>query len=253
MPNLWLALRRVVARTRDDLVEAVFPAACRACGRDLPEMGSREPHAEAVAVRRVLGRSFSLPLPLLCRACTAALGPHPTVTGPEDVLGLRCAAAFPPTPALFALVHALKYAGVRELGPWFGPHLAAAAGVLAAAPDAVLVPMPLHASRQHERGFNQSELLARIVAAKLGMPMQDSLLRKRRATRPQAQLPHAAREANVDGCFERVAPLPGPRTWILVDDVVTTGATARAAQAALGAPREQVSLLVLCRALDATT
>lgn len=163
-----------------------------------------------------------------------------------------CIAAFAASPVLFALVHALKYEGLRELAPWFGSELATAVThALSPVPrDAVLVPMPLHASRLCERGFNQSLLLAWAVESHLGIPVVDSVLRRSRATRPQAQLPHAVRAENVRGCFERIPDAIALRTWILVDDVVTTGATVCAALEALGAPRERVAVLVLCRARD---
>jgi ComF family protein len=107
-------------------------------------------------------------------------------------------------------------------------------------PD-LFVPVPLHVDRLHERGFNQAERLAREAARWLGRPVAPRLLERRRATLPQTSLEAADRRRNVAGAF---APAPAAAAWLrrqrrpirhvaLVDDVLTTGATAEAAAAAL--------------------
>lgn len=96
-----------------------------------------------------------------------------------------------------------------------------------------LIPVPLHPSRLRQRGFNQSLLLAQHAAVHRSAPVLDVLARVRR-TQAQAQLPAASRDANVRGAF---ALKPGPsvagKTVILVDDVLTTGATLTSCAAAL--------------------
>jgi ComF family protein len=103
----------------------------------------------------------------------------------------------------------------------------AGADVLAGA-DAV-VPIPLHRSRERERGFNQARELAR----HLGLPMRDVLVRTRK-TGSQADLPAARRRKNVDGAFalKTGASVEGS-ILVLVDDVSTTGATLNACAAPL--------------------
>jgi ComF family protein len=117
--------------------------------------------------------------------------------------------------------------------------------------DAV-VPVPLHWRKQWDRGFNQSELLARHIARRRGIPVLDALRRKR-ATAVQAELASAGRKRNVAGAFllragaKTQAALAG-RTLLLIDDVMTTGATASACASVLkrgGA--KSVSLLTLAR------
>jgi predicted amidophosphoribosyltransferase len=91
--------------------------------------------------------------------------------------------------------------------------------------------IPLHASRYHQRLYDQAELLASELAKCLGLPFIGALERTR-ATQRQVGLSEAARVANVDGAFRAVANVTG-RRLLLVDDVFTTGSTARAAARAL--------------------
>jgi ComF family protein len=144
------------------------------------------------------------------------------------------------------LVHLFKYGGVRPLGARFGEWMAAA--LPADAGFDLVTPMPLHWRRYWERGFNQSETLAREVARRRGVPLRQAL-RRVRSTAPQAGLTNAKRRANVRGAFAlaRGARLDGLRV-LLVDDVITTGATASACARVLkrGGAR-QVAVLALAR------
>lgn len=98
-------------------------------------------------------------------------------------------------------------------------------------PDAV-TPVPLHADRLRERGFNQSQELARPLAAASGAPLSPALLRRARATAHQIGLNRAERQANLLGAFTAHASVRG-KTILLVDDTLTTGATLRLAARAL--------------------
>ena len=97
-------------------------------------------------------------------------------------------------------------------------------------PDAI-VPLPLHWRRQRQRGFNQSVLLAKMVARHLSVPLC-LLLKRSRHTQPQVGLKGAAREHNVQGAFSVKWPLLHQHV-LLIDDVMTTGASVRAATACL--------------------
>lgn len=124
-------------------------------------------------------------------------------------------------------------------------------------PPWVLIPVPLHFTRERERGFNQAELLARGLRQRLrkarlpGLPqLEVGCLRRRRATPPQSGLDHRARMENVRRAFEvcRSEGIRG-RSVILVDDVMTTGATASACARALKrAGAMKVIVLTLARA-----
>jgi ComF family protein len=95
-----------------------------------------------------------------------------------------------------------------------------------------LVPVPLHAARQRERGYNQSELLARRLSQRVNVPYFASALTRTRVTAVQMTLDAAQRKANVAGAFAADARLRGARV-IVIDDVCTTGATLDACAAAL--------------------
>ena len=110
----------------------------------------------------------------------------------------------------------------------------------------MLVPVPLHAARRRRRGFNQAAVLAELAGPLLGLPVDHAALRRLRATAQQARLNETgAREANLAGAFG--AGVAGAsRRAVLVDDLVTVGATAQAAAAALrGAGWEVVGVLAL--------
>ncbi|HLY16718.1 MAG TPA: ComF family protein [Bryobacteraceae bacterium] len=142
------------------------------------------------------------------------------------------------------LIHLFKYAGMRRLARPLGA-LAAAALPRDRQFDAVAA-VPLHWRRRWQRGFNQSELLARAIARRRGIPVIPAL-RRASSTRAQAGLSNAQRRENVTGAFRARRRLAGLRI-LLVDDVMTTGATAGACARALKkAGARSVSLLALAR------
>ncbi|HET8568353.1 MAG TPA: phosphoribosyltransferase family protein [Candidatus Limnocylindria bacterium] len=164
-----------------------------------------------------------------CAACRDACDPVTLALGPS--LAVTAAATF--EGPLRAAVHRLKYRGdhglARELGGLAGT-LVARDLARGARIDAV-VPVPLHPRRARDRGYDQAALLARAAAEAAGLPLVPAL-RRIRYERPLVELDRAAREDAVRGAFCGVAgSLRGARV-ALVDDVVTTGATLRAAAAA---------------------
>jgi ComF family protein len=148
--------------------------------------------------------------------------------------------------ALRSLIHLFKYSGMRPLAGPLAQYLEKAISVDEAF-DAV-VAVPLYWRKKWDRGFNQAELLARLVAKHRGIPLINALRRKR-ATDTQAGLASAGRRRNVAGAFVLRANqnLAGKKI-LLIDDVMTTGATAGACAAVLkrgGA--KSISLLTLAR------
>jgi len=152
---------------------------------------------------------------------------------------------------LRAIVHAFKYDRRRSLARPLGRLLRDAGGPVLADADAV-VPVPLHPWKRVQRGFNQSADLARA----LDLPIR-FVLRRRRATRTQAGLSPGQRRRNVAGAFALAAwpwcSAPADvagRTLVLVDDVMTTGATLDACARVLKrAGAREVRVLTLARAL----
>lgn len=121
-------------------------------------------------------------------------------------------------------VKALKYDYITELAEPLGSFLASTLYASFANSQVQIVPIPLHRARLAERGFNQSELLARAVGRRLGLTVRSGLVR-RKNTIPQVELSGAARRKNMSGVFKwRGGDLRG-QTILLIDDVGTTGTT----------------------------
>jgi ComF family protein len=148
------------------------------------------------------------------------------------------------------LVHLLKYGDRLDVAPAVGLWMARAGAELLVDADG-LVPVPLHWSRLWQRRFNQSAALARAVAGPRRLPVLDHVLARTRATPPQVGLARSERARNVQGAFEvvRTARIEVKgKKLIIIDDVLTSGATVDACARALrraGAAR--VDVLVLAR------
>lgn len=146
-------------------------------------------------------------------------------------------AAVAATTLMLDVIHRYKYR--REV--WFEPFLANLL-VQAAAPEVArggwdcLVPVPLFPVREREREFNQSARLAARLGAATGLPVRRGVVERRRSTHTQTQLSREERAENMRGAFAPAGtrPLKGERV-VLVDDVLTTGATTSACARALRA------------------
>ena len=164
-----------------------------------------------------------------CAACdkqTACLsGEHALSTRQTDAshtVQIISACAF--QEPLQSAIHRFKYEGQPQLHTALSAHMIRA-WQSHSKPDDILVPVPLHTGRKRERGFNQSELLARDVATATHAPMSTKLLSRTRNTDQQAHLAMLERKANVRGAFVAQGNLVRGKRIVLVDDVLTTGAT----------------------------
>jgi len=227
-----------------ELLALVFPPACAACGALL----------EVEAPFCTLCTLATEPVPRPgCRRCG-----EPVERPGSCARCLRAPPAFAAADAGFVhtgplarAIHRFKYEGHSALALPLGRALAeASAGWLGRlGQNATLVPIPLHRTRLLRRGYDQAALLTRMLAHATGLPLRATLLRRVRATRRQVGLTEAERTENVHRAFAVTGPLPrGP--VVLVDDVLTTGATARAASATLReAGARGVYVLTLARAV----
>ena len=205
-------------------IERIDPPFCATCGLPWPAF---EPAAST--------------LPLRCHACVTAAPPF-------DYGRAAGAYAGPLREAL----HALKFGGKRALaGPLSVLVLEQCGAVLGPHVDA-LVPVPLARARERERGFNQAALLAAHLAAASGLPSRPAWLSRARGTRPQTELTAGERRTNVSRAFVASPGVSGAHV-VLVDDIVTTGATAAECGRTLrAAGARAVGVLAVARVLAVT-
>lgn len=202
---------------------------CAACSADLP----RIEHACGQCGLPLPGAGISH-----CGRCLKRPPPFQRCVGP-----LRY------TAPVSQLITAFKYRGKLSYGRALALQLAdylrdnADPGAID-----VLLPVPLHWRRRWQRGFNQAEVIADTLSRSLKLPLQTRLLRRRRATPPQQDLDARARAANLRDVFQvRGQKLAGLRV-ALIDDVVTTGATAaEVSRTLLRAGVESVEVWCLAR------
>jgi len=265
-------LRRMVVAAFRACRDAVFPARCLECRDFIPET-----HREGAGEEGGPPGAVALLRPFFCAACLRGVMPlDPPLcprcgvmfkgrVGNDHLCGrcreqppgfLKARAAFVYDRSLVDVIHCFKYKGKLQL--------AAPLGLLLQRTfvrdwgdervDAIL-PVPLHGRRLRSRGFNQSELLVRKweigPAGAPAPPIVAGVLQRVRATASQAGLGRREREANIRGAFavRRPETIAG-RHLLLVDDVVTTGATAaEAARVLLKSGAARVDVLALARVI----
>lgn len=215
--------RSIFSQATNALLNWVFPATCTVCGRSGGSLCDEcaqqaKPVGESICIRcgRVQEqRSDSCPL---CRS-------------PIDNPLQMVRAATIHAPPILQCIHALKYDNRPELAGPLARYLVAAFHLddwKSIAPQIdVVIPVPIHAERRAERGYNQAELLADFFCRQVGLPLQPELIERTRHTRQQVGLNARERGENVEDAF-RAAPVVAGRILLLVDDVYTTGSTLRA-------------------------
>ncbi|OHA47682.1 MAG: hypothetical protein A2806_03645 [Candidatus Terrybacteria bacterium RIFCSPHIGHO2_01_FULL_48_17] len=194
----------------------LFPAQCVGCMREL----SGKILCDSCA--GLLPKGFTP----RCPRCSARL-PHGTICQPcREILGFsRLFVAFPYAhPIVTALVNAFKFDAIREISSILAEYL-----VIPKIENMLIAPIPLHPKRLRERGFNQSLCLAEEIASRLETDYTEVLTR-RKETKQQAKMSREQRYENLRNAFainDRQAILG--KSILLVDDVITTGATIREA------------------------
>lgn len=204
---------RPLSRAAGALLDFLFPPRCPVC--DAPQDRSVGPCPQCVAALDA------------AREARVQQGRHDFSHLPEAPVFDWALTGWRFTPEVAGCIHRLKYRGRRKLARMLGCQLAAMLrDNPPPAPNWILLPIPLHAVRKRERGYNQSALLARAVASTLSCPLDEKLLRRRRQTATQTRLDAEARQRNVSGAFglAKGRPCEG-LAFLLLDDVITTGAT----------------------------
>ncbi len=256
----WRAVVRVLRSPLDSLSCTVFPTPCSLCGSLLPRFSlvpicdlcwTEFPLSDGPVCRRcgdALPAAGAVSLPLQCRPCRMAPPPFVRAVSYGVYQGRMREA-----------IHALKYDRLHGISDGLGRMLAQAIAQLAGdAPARMLVvPVPLHATKYAQRGFNQARTLASAALRSLRrshpqwqLTLASSTLLRQRATETQAGLTPRRRRLNVRGAFVVSDPARVVAQHVLiVDDILTTGATARAAaQALVEAGAASVWVATLARA-----
>ena len=235
-------LRRTALAVGRAFLDVLAPHHCELCGHSMDRAVSRF--------------EFS------CTRCTDSLLPAPY---PEEIFNRlvtrftgdtlaisRVAALYTLSdePPLHKLLYALKYKGRRRIGREFGRELGEILTLLGLTRYDALIPVPIHAAKYHERGYNQAEEIAAGIGTALPVPVRTDLLVRARYTRSQTMMNAEERQHNVSGVFTTghdTFQLHGGK-FLLVDDVLTTGSTLNSCAAALlesGARQVDAAILVV--------
>jgi ComF family protein len=241
--------RDLLRRLGEAALDLVFPPVCLACRRANAGHGALCPacwgriHFIAPPYCQRLGTPFPYDLGI------EGLHSPEAIANPPVYARARAVARFEDGPAR-ALVHRLKYSDRMELARPLGLWMARAGQEILSEAD-LLVPVPLHRYRLIRRQFNQANALALSISRACGKPVDAFTLIRVKPTPPQVGLTRAQRADNVQGAFavpEEARLAVEGRAIVLVDDVMTTGATLNAAaRALLRAGARRVDALVFAR------
>lgn len=211
------------------LLDMVFPPRCVACQRVGAAvcagcLSSMQPPEAPICAR--CGQTIHVTIVSAASLCADCANGR----GPKHLDGIRVATVY--TGAVRPAILALKFRGQRRVAECLAPLMTAPFQSDIHTADMV-IPVPLHASRRRERGYNQAELLVRAFASLQDLPVCADVLMRVRATEAQTHLSQAERRRNVAGAFAVSDPVAAKmiagRRIVLVDDVTTTGSTLDAA------------------------
>ena len=239
-------MNRWIKNIQSSWVVGVMPPVCVLCG----EEGARSPSgvrdlclACQESLPWVESRCARCALPLSATAIEALCGRCQTQPPAFE----SCLSPFHYHAPLDHLLLGLKFNGRLAQARLLGELMADWLDSVVESPPDQLIPVPLHADRLRERGFNQAVELARPIARHFGLPLNLQGVRRILATPPQSDLSRKQRLKNIRGAFEVTKPVQGH--VVIIDDVMTTGSTAdELARTLLRAGAERVEVWVCARA-----
>jgi ComF family protein len=224
-------------------LDAFFPPTCVSCDAVLPA-----PEFFCATCAPLVLESSGAACPRCAEPGNFTAGACPRCLRSPPKFG-RAWAPFSYEGAISRAVHRFKYEDHPELARPLAELLARKASAFLGETRGALVPLPLHAARYRERKYDQTTLLGVALAKASGRALRDDVLTRVKSTTRQVDLSEAEREQNVAGAFEVHGAVQGAEL-LLLDDVFTTGATAReATRVLLAAGATRVDVLVFARAV----
>ncbi len=228
----------------------IFPPKCVSCEKQTKQ---------DTAICETCFSGISLNQTLFCGECRARLPEGKKICHKDTPYVLGAAAQYEDG-AVKALVHALKFRYIKDAGSALGELITTYAAsvetilknVETEKENVIVIPIPLSKKRLRSRGFNQSEIIARVFAKKYGLTLKTDYLMRTKDTKPQSETRgRAERLENIRGCFavQNESLFSTKDTIILIDDVITSGETVRAAAEELkGAGAKRIIALVASKA-----
>ncbi|MGE5297792.1 MAG: ComF family protein [Acidobacteriaceae bacterium] len=199
-----------------NVLDLVFPVFCLGCGKEgvflCDSCYRRLPRLEALTC-------------VVCEKPSPFGKTHPDCVSRNRIDGLVSASPYA-HPVVKKMVEVLKYKYVADLSQPMANLILEQVQNFSLSDhfkEFILVPVPLNKWRMRERGFNQSELIAKVLSERLEIPLNNELVIRKRSTKPQADLNKEKRKTNIHGAFEVIGSVP--EKILLLDDVATTGST----------------------------
>ncbi|MBI3952397.1 MAG: ComF family protein [Candidatus Doudnabacteria bacterium] len=215
----WLKVNSFLKTLGQSTIDLVFPISCVVCGKEgfflcqnCLEKLPKVPHQKCI----------------VCQLPSAFGKTHPDCTTRNTVDGLVCALPYS-NQDVDNLIGIFKYKFVSDLAESLGRIISDEIVSLNLSDyfsEFTIIPIPLHKNRFAWRGFNQAQLLSKIVADRLNLPIDENLVSRAKNTKPQIKLTRDERKRNLENAFAiKTSEAAAGKKFLLVDDVVTSGAT----------------------------